>query len=74
MSKFKNCYLCKHCERLPNSAYSKCKKIEPVTAEKMRKAPIKLEQYGVLMGWCDWPYRYDPVWVNNCDWFDEIEQ
>ena len=70
MEKFKNCYLCKHCQKLPNSSYSKCNKAEPVSSELIKRPPVKIEQYGKIMGWCDWPYRYDPVWVNSCDWYE----
>lgn len=74
MEKFKGCYECKYRDELPGSAHSKCTKQDPVRSETIRNKPVELEKYGVMMGWCDWPYNFDPVWVNSCGWYEDLEQ
>jgi hypothetical protein len=32
---------------------------------------IRGSEYGKRMGWFLWPLNYDPVWLENCDGFEE---
>lgn len=32
---------------------------------------IKANAHGVRMGWFNWPYNFDPVWLDHCDGFEE---
>ncbi len=33
------------------------------------KLQIDGDMYSVKMGWFNWPYCFDPVWLRNCDGF-----
>jgi len=30
---------------------------------------IKGSEWGIRKGWFNWPYNFDPVWLENCDGF-----
>ena len=33
------------------------------------KLNIKGSAHGIAKGWFNWPYNFDPVWLENCDGF-----
>jgi hypothetical protein len=35
---------------------------------------IKLDPQGVKNGWANWPFDFDPVWVEKCDMFIDKEE
>jgi hypothetical protein len=34
---------------------------------------IKANPHGIRNGWFNWPYNFDPTWLENCDGFTEKE-
>ena len=34
---------------------------------------IKANEIGIRKGWFNWPYNFDPIWLENCDGFEEKE-
>jgi len=36
------------------------------------KLTIEFKLHGFLMGWFNWPFFFDPVWLEYCDGFEEI--
>lgn len=47
-------------------------RIQPIDVRALYKNfNIKLNPHGVKMGWAQWPFNYDPVWLENCDGFKE---
>ena len=32
---------------------------------------IKGDEHGIKRGWFSWPSNYDPVWLLNCDGFEQ---
>jgi hypothetical protein len=32
---------------------------------------IRYNSYGFNNGWFQWPFNFDPVWLENCDKFEE---
>jgi hypothetical protein len=32
---------------------------------------LKLSPTGIKGGWCNYPFEFDPIWVLNCDGFEE---
>jgi len=76
------CYRCKYRGDVKGSAHSCCRYpgnevasadfFDPVHAEAAKKLRIMADGYGVEMGWFYWPLRFDPVWLLNCDGFEEI--
>lgn len=48
-------------------------RVAPVTEKKSAiNLNIKGNSHGINSGWFNWPYNFDPVWLENCDGF-EIE-
>ena len=31
---------------------------------------IKLNDHGYKNGWANWPFNYDPIWLDNCNKFE----
>ena len=32
---------------------------------------IQLNNHGVMKGWANWPWNFDPVWLENCNGFEK---
>ncbi len=32
---------------------------------------IQGNAHGIRMGWFNWPYDFDPAWLDDCDGFEE---
>ncbi len=62
------CYKCKHRGTVPGSAHSSCK-----NGKSARELNIRADNHGVRSGWFFWPLNFDPVWLENCDGFEERE-
>ena len=45
----------------------------PDKTTREQKPLIVLNPHGVRNGWCDWPLQFDPIWVENCVGYTELE-
>jgi hypothetical protein len=34
---------------------------------------VRGDSYGISQGWFNWPWNFDPVWLNHCDGFEAKE-
>lgn len=34
---------------------------------------IEADPHGIKSGWFMWPTNFDPIWLNNCDGYEEKE-
>jgi hypothetical protein len=34
---------------------------------------VKGDEYGISKGWFNWPYHFDPAWLEACDGFEQKE-
>ena len=34
---------------------------------------IKGNRHGIKHGWFNWPFNFDPVWLDNCEGFEQKE-
>ena len=32
---------------------------------------VQLHPHGVKNGWASWPYEFDPIWIEDCKFFEE---
>mgnify|MGYP001562958622 CR=1 FL=1 len=39
--------------------------------ESKKELNIKCNSHGLNSGWFNWPYNFDPVWLENCDGFEQ---
>lgn len=37
------------------------------------KFQIKANYHGIKKGWFNWPWNFDPVWLENCNAFEDKE-
>ena len=44
---------------------------EPVIAQAATKLNIRGRAHGIAHGWFNWPWNFDPVWLENCDGFED---
>jgi hypothetical protein len=82
-----NCYACKFRRNVPGDAHSSCAhpktsgSNDPFTAlvqiaagiapPGMKELDIKANRHGFMSGWFLWPSNFDPVWLENCNGFEE---
>jgi len=82
-----DCYKCTHRGNVPGDAHSCCKhpKIEddPMgelfalmgigagLSSSRDELNIRADSHGVKQGWFIWPVNFDPIWLTNCDGFEE---
>lgn len=45
----------------------------PVISEAAKTLNIKANAHGIMSGWFNWPWNFDPVWLENCNGFTEKE-
>jgi hypothetical protein len=75
-----NCYECKYCGKLAGSCHSRCEhpianfasvgRVSPVTEQDAATSlDIKANYHGIKNGWFNWPYNFDPTWLENCEGF-----
>ena len=43
---------------------------DPIVLQKLN---IKGDPTGIRKGWFNWPWNFDPTWLENCDGFTEEE-
>jgi len=55
-----NCYECHYFLKVQGSAHSVCGN---------GKAHVTGAESGIKKGWFNWPYNFDPVWLESCDGF-----
>ena len=39
----------------------------------IHKLNIQADEYGIRSGWFNFPWSFDPVWLKNCDGFENKE-
>ena len=40
----------------------------------MIKMKVKLEERGIINGWANWPWNFDPVWLRSCNGFGFVDE
>ena len=45
----------------------------PACNKNTKELNIKGSEYGISKGWFNFPSNFDPVWLENCDGFEEVE-
>lgn len=41
-----------------------------IDMQKAVELGIKADQHGIMKGWFNWPYNFDPVWLRECKGFE----
>ena len=45
------------------------------TDENGNKQPVvKLNEHGVVNGWCTWPINFDQIWVDDCKYYNDKDE
>ena len=45
--------------------------MDVIAAEKLG---IKADPHGIKNGWFNWPWNFDPVWLEACDGYEPTEE
>lgn len=40
----------------------------------LKELHVRGSAHGIKHGWFNWPYNYDPTWLEACDGFEEKEE
>lgn len=65
-----DCYECEHRGTIPGSCHSCCR--HPEIGRK--KLNIEGNPTAIRGGWFMWPGNFDPVWLENCDGFEQKKE
>lgn len=77
-----NCYTCKYRREVPGSAHSSCNPLHPTSELYLAwyiqecngyTENLKLNSHGMRNGWAFWPINFDPVWVEHCNFYEEVK-
>jgi len=63
---YPKCYDCKHRAEVVYSAHSQC-----VSRKTREELDIQGNAIGIRKGWFAWPVNFDPVWLDNCNGFED---
>jgi hypothetical protein len=47
-------------------------RVDPIVSNAAKEINVVLNSHGVQNGWANWPWNYDPIWVENCDGFESV--
>jgi hypothetical protein len=45
-------------------------RVDPVIGDTATELDIKGNEHGVRSGWFNWPFNFDPVWLESCNGFE----
>jgi len=72
-----NCYECKHRVNILGDCHSECKHpnaflhMVAAMAGGSKYSKVRANPHGVTNGWFCWPFNFDPVWLEDCELFEE---
>ena len=46
-------------------------RVAPVMGEGAKGLNVKFSEWGIKQGWCNFPWNFDPVWLESCDGFEK---
>lgn len=46
---------------------------DPIISKAASELGIKGNKHGILKGWFNWPWNFDPTWLENCNGFEETD-
>ena len=49
-------------------------RVAPMSIPACEELNIKANEHGIREGWFNWPYNFDPIWLENCDGFEENQE
>ena len=67
-----NCWKCKHRSLIPGSAHSRC--LHPSAKSVVTPVSEKGLSVKIARGWFNWPFKFDPGWLLECDGFEAREE
>lgn len=47
--------------------------VEPIVSDSAKELNVQLNEHGIINNWCNWPWDYDPIWVNACKGYEEVK-
>lgn len=45
-------------------------RVNPVISQSAEKLNVRGNAAGIRRGWFNWPWNFDPVWLERCDGFE----
>lgn len=68
--------LVKHRQRLLNEMLTmyQMNRRSPFLDVLMKEIGVEGGQTGIKSGWFNWPFNFDPVWLEKCDSFEELKK
>lgn len=63
-----NCYTCVYRGELPWDTHSYCKH------PSRKSLKVKGDPVGIRGGWFNWPYNFEPIWLEECNGYSKIKE
>ena len=79
-----NCRSCKHRRDLIGDYHSACAAIDGSVQMaafsivqlmgqlKTDQVNVQFNPHGIKNGWCNWPFNFDPIWVESCNLYEVL--
>ena len=52
------------------ATFASVRRVPPIVIAS-KELNIKAEPHGIRMGWFNFPFNFDPVWLLNCDGYEK---
>ncbi len=78
-----DCYKCKYRQSIPGDTHSKCMNESAIkliinvlrgSIDINTELPLLINQHGLDNEWALWPFDFDPIWLSECQLFEEKEK
>lgn len=56
------------------SIFASVGRTDPIVGDSIRALNIRANLHGVNKGWFNWPWNFDPTWLENCDGFEAFDK
>jgi len=53
------------------AALASVRRVKPIKSHGLK---IKANIRGIIGGWFNYPWNFDPVWLEECDGFENVEE
>jgi len=79
------CHKCIHRGNVPGNTHSCCThpslnaadeilSLLGVSSPALKELKIEGDPHGIEMGWFIWPVNFDPIWLKNCNGYEEKKE
>lgn len=65
-----NCSECKYSKKIDYDSHLQCTVLLTKSYLNIKELKVETSEHGVKNGWCFWPFNFDPIWINSCNFYE----